>query len=224
MDDDIEILNINDGDIEILTNESITKDNNKCYNFLDEDIKYNEELYDDVKYNEFNILCSKIILLQFSLYKFPEISKLKEDLNIVIQCRKIFKNDDCTFNKDCNIQITSTTLLKKQQELQLKIFNYSAIKDDIIKFRKKLIIKCMPQNVWNSIFNTTNVIIEQKYENIYKLPVLSQKHLQSLACLNSLPTSFTNPPWYHNNYRKLLINIEIKYKNLIDEHVNNINK
>ena len=77
------------------------------------------------------------------------------------------------------------------------------------------------ENIWIQ-YNTSNVVVLKKFENIHKLPSASQKSLHYKCSLNSLPTSFLCPPWYHNNYRVLLMNINEKYNKMMEDVINDV--
>ena len=74
------------------------------------------------------MLCNKIVALKIELSKFPKNSQLKKNLQTIIDCRKIFDTDKLSSNTSTENVITRQTLLKKQQELQLRLNYYSATK------------------------------------------------------------------------------------------------
>lgn len=158
-------------------------------NEKDDDSEYDSDKdseYDDQTVN----IMTKIFDLKHQLIEFPELLQLKSDLN----------NECLSFNPS----------IIRQQHLQLNIFKTIQIQHQINMYKLQLLIKCMPDEVWNQYYDSTTKTISKQMENFEKLPKQSQFKLKKFASRDSLPTSLMNPPWYHYTYRRVLIEIQTK--------------
>ena len=126
--------------------------------------------------------------LKSQLVEYPKLKQLKSNLKEISQ-----------------LNPRDTPLIKKKQEIQLNIFKIMHIQQKITMCKLQLVIKFIPITIWKQYYDNTTKKISKHIENFEKLPPHSQKKLKQFASRDSLPTSLQNPPWYHDTYRKLLI-------------------